>query len=183
VIERTRLFEIRSMSTQGYRLARTGLYPSWQAGARPREDHELRTHVLAGFALMTVLCGCATVTRGTSEKVEVKSDPAGAAVTTSIDKACKPTPCSIDAPRKTEFTVTVSKPGYLSQTVEVKSKLSAKGGVGMAANMALPGGTIGLVTDVVTGAGLDHDPNPVSVKLQPTGQRKARNRARRRAGT
>jgi hypothetical protein len=53
----------------------------------------------------------------------------------------------------------------------------------MVANMALPGGTIGLVTDVVTGAGLDHDPNPVSVKLQPAGHRKARNRSRRRAGT
>ena len=128
---------------------------------------------------MTVLGGCATVTRGTSEMVEVTSDPPGAAVTTSIDKTCKPTPCSIEAPRKTEFAVTISKPGYVSQTVEVKAKLSAKGAIPMAGNMALPGGTLGLVTDVVTGAGLDHEPNPVSVKLQPARHRKVRNRSRR----
>ncbi len=153
--------------------------PSRQAG----EDCALRSRALTGLALMTILLGgCATVTRGTSEMVEVTSDPAGAVVTTSIDKTCKATPCSIEAPRKTEFTVTISKPGYVSQTLEVKSKLSAKGGIGMAANMALPGGTLGLVTDVVTGAGLDHEPNPVSIKLQPVHHRKVRNRSRR-AGT
>jgi hypothetical protein len=134
------------------------------------------------LALMIGLGGCATVTRGTTEMVQIQSSPAGAAATTSLDKSCKPTPCSIDIPRKSEFTVTVSKPGFVSQTVEVKSKLSAKGGVGMVANMALPGGTLGLVTDVATGAGLDHEPNPVTVQLKPARHREIRNRSRHRAG-
>jgi hypothetical protein len=120
------------------------------------------------------LGGCATVTRGTTDKVQILSDPPGAAVTTSIDKQCAPTPCVLEMPRKSDFTVTISKPGYAKETVAVKSKLSSRGGVGMAANMLLPGGTIGLVTDVVTGAGLDHDPNPVRVKLQRLGHRGAR---------
>jgi hypothetical protein len=140
------------------------------------------TSFVAGLALVTALGGCATVTRGTTEKVQVLSDPPGAVVTTSIGKQCAATPCTLEIPRKSELTMTISKPGYATQTVAVKTKLTSKGGVGMAANMLLPGGTVGLVADAVSGAALDHEPNPVSVKLHRLGHRGPRAHRRARPG-
>jgi hypothetical protein len=136
-----------------------------------------------GFVVCLVLAaglgGCATVTRGTTEKVQMVSDPPGASVSTTIGMTCAATPCTLDVPRKKEFTTTFMKPGFAQEDVAVKSKLSTKGGVGMAANMLLPGGTVGLFADAVSGAGLDHVPNPVSVKLRPLGRHARRSPARR----
>jgi hypothetical protein len=111
------------------------------------------------------LAGCATVTRGTTDKVQVLSEPAGALVTTSIGVTCPATPCTIEVPRKAEFVVTVAKPGYRNAVVEVKTKLLGSGAASMAGNIVIPGGTVGIITDAATGASLDHVPNPVKVTL------------------
>jgi hypothetical protein len=135
----------------------------------------VRTTSFVGAALVAVaLGGCATVTRGTTEKVQVISDPPGAVVTTSIGVQCAATPCTLEVKRKAEFTVLIRKPGYADETVAVKTKLGSKGGVNMAGNLLMPGGTVGLVTDAVTGAGLDHVPNPVTVRLRRLGHGGAR---------
>lgn len=143
--------------------------------------HRLLLAVVASL----LLAGCATVTRGTTEKVEVISEPAGGEATTSLGTGCSPTPCTIDVARKTEFDVTVSKPGYRAATVPVKTKLASRGAAGFAGNLILPGGTIGMVADAASGATLDHYPNPVRVTLAPSGgrHRKPRSGPRRHRAT
>ena len=111
---------------------------------------------------------CATITRGVHEKLTVTSDPVGANVLLSTGERGL-TPAKFVKLRRTEpFTVTVSKPGYATETVRVVSKMGGTGGTAMAGN-ALIGGIIGLGVDAGTGAYNSLYPNPVAVKLVPVG--------------
>lgn len=92
--------------------------------------------------------------------------------------ACPATPCSLQVERSDEFDATFSKPGYRSQVVPVRTKISGGGGASFAGNI-LAGGVIGMGVDAATGAALDHTPNPVSVVLVPEGQPKVSRRNRR----
>jgi hypothetical protein len=74
----------------------------------------------------------------------------------------------VEKRRRDTFTVTVSKPGYVSETVTVQSKAGGTGGTAMAGNL-LVGGAIGMGVDAGTGAYDSLYPNPVSVKLAPVG--------------
>jgi membrane-bound inhibitor of C-type lysozyme len=122
------------------------------------------------FALCAAatLASCATVARGTTDDVVINYSPSDAKVTTSLNHACATNPCTVKAPRKEPFDVTVSKPGYETQTVHVATGVSRKGAAGMAGNVLI-GGIIGIGVDAATGAAKDHYPNPVNVQLQPTG--------------
>jgi hypothetical protein len=113
-----------------------------------------------------MLGGCATVVRGTTDQVQVISEPSGAEARTSIGNYCSSTPCTFEVARKTEFIVTISKEGYEPQDVPVKTQVSGAGGAGMAGNILL-GGIVGIAADAATGATLDHYPNPVRVSLRP----------------
>src|SRR5205085_12686846 len=135
----------------------------------------MRTYSLL-FLPVLFLASCATITRGVHEKLSVTSDPPGANVVLSTgEKAI--TPAKFVKLRRTEpFTVIVSKPGYTSETVKVVSKIGGTGGTAMAGN-ALIGGIIGLGVDAGTGAYNSLYPNPVSVKLVPTGKSKTTKRS------
>jgi hypothetical protein len=118
--------------------------------------------------LVVVACalgGCATVTRGTTEQVQIVSSPPGAAVAASTGNSCT-TPCTMEVSRKSEFTLTVTKDGYEPATISVTTRLSGTGAAGFAGNI-LAGGIVGMAADAATGATLEHVPNPVSVTLQP----------------
>ncbi len=117
--------------------------------------------VVAGLALS----GCATITRGTTDQLQIVSDPSGADVRTSMGPTCI-TPCTLQVSRKDEFTVTVSKPGYIAENVPVKTQVAGNGAAGFAGNV-LFGGIVGMGTDAYTGATLEHVPNPVTVSLRP----------------
>lgn len=117
-----------------------------------------------GCATVVLLAACATVTRGTTNKVQILSEPSGADVRTSLNQTCV-TPCTFTVPRKDEFSVIISLPGYKSETVEIRTRLAGEGVVGLAGNVLI-GGVIGIGTDAITGATLEHFPNPVEVKLQ-----------------
>lgn len=114
---------------------------------------------------LLTLGGCATVTRGTTNQVQIVSDPPGAQARTSMGHQCA-TPCTLTMSRKDEFSVVVSKEGYLDQTVAVRTQLAGAGAAGFAGNV-LAGGIVGMGVDAVTGSTLEHVPNPVSVVLQP----------------
>lgn len=124
----------------------------------------MRTIVLA-LAAVSLLTGCATVTRGMSEQVTFTSEPSGAAVRTSIGLACSATPCTFDINRKQEFTAVFSMPGYKDQEIAVKTELAGNGAAGFAGNVLI-GGVVGMGTDVATGATQDHKPNPVHAIMQ-----------------
>ncbi|TYC56097.1 PEGA domain-containing protein [Rhodobacterales bacterium] len=113
------------------------------------------------------LSGCASVTRGTTETVVIHASPEGAQIATNIGLTCNTSPCSLQVSRKQEFEVTVSKEGYKTQKVHVSTQVAPGGVAGLAGNVII-GGVIGIGVDSVTGATLDHLPNPVLVELIPT---------------
>src|SRR2546423_2613108 len=123
------------------------------------------------FLPLLFFSSCATITRGVHDKLTVTSDPSGANVVLSTGERGV-TPTKFVKERKTEpFTVTVSKPGYVPETVKVESKFGGTGGGAMAGNLLL-GGAIGIGVDAGTGAYKSLYPNPVSVKLVPTSKSK-----------
>jgi hypothetical protein len=109
--------------------------------------------------------GCASITRGTKDKLKVVSEPPGATVTLSNGQTGT-TPATFRLPRKKGVVVEVSKPGYESQKIAVSSKFAGAGGAALAGNV-LVGGLIGAGIDGLSGATLSLKPNPVSVALVP----------------
>lgn len=116
--------------------------------------------------LMTAWSGCATITRGTKEALVIESEPNGAQVRLSSGLTGT-TPTSFKIPRKGDLTVTVSKDGYETLTVNVTTQVAGAGAAGMAGNVLL-GGVIGAGVDAFSGGMLEHKPNPVKVTLVPT---------------
>lgn len=114
------------------------------------------------------LSACATITRGTSQKLYVNSEPSGADVEMSNGLRCR-TPCKLKVPRKSDFTVHVTKEGYQPADVRVQGKLKGGGAAGGVVGNALLGGLIGFGVDASTGAMLNLRPNPVEVVLVPVG--------------
>src|SRR5438477_3939143 len=125
------------------------------------------------FLPVLFFTSCATITRAVHEKLSVTSDPSGADVRLSTGEHGI-TPAKFVKQRRTEpFTVTVSKSGYVPQTVKVESKFGGTGGAAMAGNVIL-GGAIGLGVDAGTGAYNSLYPNPVSVHLVATSTSKSK---------
>lgn len=117
----------------------------------------LPTALLAG--------GCATITRGTTANVGFDSKPSGAEVRLSNGLGCV-TPCSLVVKRNEEFIATFTKPGFVGQQIEVKTRVAGEGAAGFAGNI-IAGGVIGMGVDAATGGALEHVPNPVVVDLEP----------------
>jgi hypothetical protein len=107
---------------------------------------------------------CATIIRGAHDELKVISTPSGADVALSSGERGV-TPVAFVKRRRDNFQVTISKPGYISQTVRVESRASGSGAAATAGNLALGG--IGVAVDAGTGAWNSLYPNPVSVQLVP----------------
>jgi hypothetical protein len=122
--------------------------------------------IVAVVSVAVSLGACASITRGTEEQVAFHSEPAGAEVRTSTGLGCPETPCTFAVPRSDAFVATFTKARHHPEQVMVRTKMSGGGAAGMAGNV-LVGGVIGVVVDASTGAGLDHDPNPVIARLKP----------------
>lgn len=133
---------------------------------------------LAIVAVAASVSGCASIVRGTSELVHFQSQPPGAAVTTNRQYSCAATPCTLQIDRSEQFDATFRLAGYAPQTISVRTQVSGGGAAGMAGNVLI-GGVIGVGVDAVTGAALDHTPNPVIANLQPIGGGRAGRPARR----
>jgi hypothetical protein len=126
----------------------------------------IRLLLAAAIALPCV--GCASVTRGTTENISISSTPAGATAEISgldVPTACV-TPCVVQAKRSADIIVTFNKEGYEPQVIPLTKEIPGSGAAGFAGNVLL-GGVVGMGVDAVTGAALDHKPNPVIVTLQP----------------
>lgn len=123
----------------------------------------MRWVVIAGAAAL--VAGCASVTRGMTNQVQINSDPPEAQAKTSMGHVCT-TPCTLQFNRKDEFSVLISKPGYHTAEIAVKTRIAGEGAAGFAGNVIV-GGVVGMGVDAATGATLEHYPNPVTAKLVP----------------
>ena len=128
----------------------------------------MRTSYLLSLPLF-LFTSCATITRGVHEKLSVLSEPSGANVMLSSGEKGVTPAKFVKSRRGDSFTVTVSKPGYIPQSVKVESEASATGGAAMAGNAVL-GGLVGIGVDAASGAYNSLYPNPVSVHLVPRGK-------------
>jgi hypothetical protein len=86
-------------------------------------------------------------------------------VRTSVGFACDATPCTFKIPRKGAFDVTITKPGYKTVNTRVETQIAGAGAAGLAGNV-LAGGVIGIGVDAMSGASLEHKPNPLKVTLE-----------------
>ncbi|MCC6284099.1 MAG: PEGA domain-containing protein [Phycisphaerales bacterium] len=115
--------------------------------------------VLIGSSISLV--GCGTIIHGSSQTVMVSSQPPGATI--SVDNGMVlTTPSSVKLERKRDYVLTISKPGYMSQTVPINSVLS-----GWLAGNIIFGGLIGGGVDLASGAAYTLTPAQISITLQP----------------
>jgi hypothetical protein len=127
--------------------------------------------ILGIVALCAALGGCASATRGTTEPINITSTPPGAQaeVTGLENPTICTTPCVVQAKRNADITVNVTKEGYEPASVPLTKEIAGGGAAGFAGNV-LVGGVVGMGVDAVTGAAMDHKPNPVEVTLKPVGR-------------
>jgi hypothetical protein len=126
----------------------------------------MNMRILACVSACLVVCGCASVVRGTTETVTVQSEPSDASIRTSLGHSCPMSPCTFEVSRKTELTAYAEKSGYKPGSIFIGTKFSGGGAAGLAGNVVL-GGVIGVGVDAATGATLDHYPNPATINLVP----------------
>jgi len=115
----------------------------------------------AGLAFM--LSGCATVLNGTSQPVGFQSEPSGAEIALVTGLTCT-TPCEYSMKRGDDSRVTFTKQGYEPVSVYIQSRTG-----GSIAGNLIAGGIIGGVVDASNGASNHLYPDPVSVRMVPTG--------------
>ncbi|HUR00757.1 MAG TPA: hypothetical protein VM166_15005 [Gemmatimonadaceae bacterium] len=109
---------------------------------------------------------CATlVGGGSSQGVSVSSEPSGASFTvksaSGMQMAAGTTPQMISLPRKNEYAIEFSVPGYRSQSVAL-----TKGVNGWVFGNFIVGWIPGLIIDFVTGSANKLEPATVQVALQ-----------------
>ena len=118
--------------------------------------------VLFALACLSTMCGgCATIVHGSSQVVEIRTEPAGATV--RLDNGSTyTTPASVKLERKKDYVLSISKDGYQTQTVPLNSVLS-----GWLVGNIVFGGLIGGGVDAISGAAYTLTPENISIALTP----------------
>ena len=111
-------------------------------------------------ALAVPISGCATIINGTSQKIQVTSEPAGVIVKVDENQAYT-TPTRIRLERRRDHVLVFTKEGYESQTVKMMHVLSEV----VCGNLLL-GGPLGWIFDIYAGTQYKLEPNPVHAKLE-----------------
>jgi hypothetical protein len=121
------------------------------------------TSVLCGAlgCAMLALAGCATIVHGTTEQVQIDSNPGGADV--QIDRSAHvTTPAAVKLSRGSPHQLVFHKPGYQDDTELLTSSPSGW----ILANL-IGGGAIGIAIDAADGAGRKLSSDSVNVTLRP----------------
>jgi len=98
---------------------------------------------------------------GTKQMVSVFTKPAGATISTGEQEIISPG--TLELPRKSDHTITISKPGHKTEIIRMCRVMSgATGG-----NILLPGGLIGWGIDAASGAQWDFEVDTIDLSLCP----------------
>ncbi len=120
--------------------------------------------ILTMVLLVSVASGCATIINGTSQKIQVTSDPSGAALLVN-GKDSYTTPVRLRLERRRDHLLVFSKEGCEGQTVKLMHVIS-----GVVVGNTLLGGPIGWVFDIFAGSQYKLVPNPVHAELKKISQ-------------
>lgn len=118
------------------------------------------SHLLAICLLSVCLCGCATILNGTSQKIPVSSDPAGAVVTVD-SKDVYTTPVKLRLERRRDHVLVFTKDGFDARTVNVMHVLSES-----VCGNTLLFGPLGWVFDIFAGTQYKLIPEKIDVELK-----------------
>jgi hypothetical protein len=110
----------------------------------------------------TTLTACASVVHGTTQVIQITSEPAGANAVVLPTGTTVTTPATVTLQRKKVYTVLFSSEGFEPTTVYV-NKVHSDATYG---NLIL-GGSVGLATDYSNGAAWNLAPDPVHAQLVP----------------
>jgi hypothetical protein len=114
------------------------------------------------FAISSAgICSCALLFQGTTEEINVASDPPGATATLN-DGETKVTPFSISAPRDKDLQFHFSKPGY--QSADVSDNSTVEPGFLVVDSIPL---LIPWAVDASAGAGFAHQQTSLVAHLDP----------------
>jgi hypothetical protein len=108
-------------------------------------------------------CSCGLVFQGTTEEINVASDPPGATVTLN-DGETKVTPFSMTAPREKDLQFHFSKPGYQSADLSDNSEIEPGYLIADFIPLMLPWSI-----DAAAGAGFAHQQSSVTAHLDREG--------------
>ena len=106
--------------------------------------------------------GCATIIHGSTQKVEITSNPPGASVLVLPDQKKLVTPGTVELERKRVHTVLFELDGCRPATGYL-DRLNSNATIGN----AVLGGLIGMAIDYDSGAVYRLDPDPLHVELDP----------------
>ncbi len=122
------------------------------------------TVVIVGALVASTLPGCMTMRRGSTQAVQVDSNPQGATVVVQPGGTTFETPSQILLPRRYAQALRFEKEGFQSETVVLERKASS----GLWRNLVWGvGWFIGVIVDLSTASGYDLQPDAVSVELRP----------------
>ena len=133
---------------------------------------ESRTVAALALAWFVTANGCASVISGRTAEVKIDSNPRQANVSVrdheGMEVAAATTPATVSLKRgrtwlrPARYTASISKPGYETAEVPIRSTLNPW----VVGNLAA-GGVVGLAVDSTTGAGWKPKPNEIVQQLQP----------------
>jgi hypothetical protein len=116
------------------------------------------------FFALSLVSGCATVVKGTTQVIPINSDPTGAEVLVN-NNMLGITPTEIKLKRKNDHQVIIRKEGYSTVTMPVLKSVG-----GAVWGNVLAGGLIGWGVDATSGAQYNLSPETIFVTLRPAGQ-------------
>ena len=115
---------------------------------------------VVSLALVFVMAGCATIFKGSNEKVSMSSDPSGAEVYSNGQYLGK-TPLQIDLRSKDVYSIEFRKAGYETKVVQLNNKV----GLGWIV-LDIFTGFVPVVIDAFTGDWFQLETTTVKAALQ-----------------
>ena len=113
-----------------------------------------RAGLLCAPIVAAAFTGCSTLSRGTTQTVTFQTDSSDATI--YVGKQTVHAPAKVELSRKQAYTILVTAPGRQSVQFEMKPKFD---GISLG-NLIYPGGSIGLLTDFLTGSDKKFAPLP-----------------------
>ena len=119
--------------------------------------------------LFLLQANCASIMKEDWEELDIETQPPGAVVTISNGQVCH-TPCSLELERGENYSVTITKPGYQTETHQVSGS-SWDGWLwgNLAFIVAFP---IAIGVDFYTGYAYDFSPDLIKRDLKSTNDSK-----------
>ena len=106
-------------------------------------------------ALLAAAGGCSTITRGPTQTVTFQADAADATI--YLGREAMRAPARVELSRSQTYVVMVTAPGRRSVQFELEARFD---GISLG-NLIYPGGSVGLLTDFITGSDKTFHPIPM----------------------